>query len=193
MSIVLLALTLAYGAVRSALWFRGQWRFHRLRRDLPRVRARAEAPAHLEGELAQLLGHSHAGRVRLVGSARQLATVLIVDPDVAFGCVRDFRFRMALADAWSAATAWQRAYEGLGEHELRRLEELGYTGRQFAQRREALASAARRCIRAPALEPFAVDEVRGIQQLVLALIGDLEGCERALLDGAPAHPYRAVG
>jgi hypothetical protein len=35
--------------------------------------------------------------------------------------------------------------------------------------------------------------VKAVQQLILALIRDLEACERALLAGAPEHPYRAVG
>lgn len=192
-SIVVLAILLVYGAMRSALWVRGQWRFYRLRGELPRVQGPVEAPAHLEGALCGLLSSSHAGRVRLVESARQVGTVLIVDPDVAFGCVRDPRFRWALADAWSASTAWLRTYEALGEHDRRRLEECGYTPERFGESRAALARAARRCIRAPALEPFAVDEVRTVQELVLALVRDLESCERALVAGSPDHPYRAVG
>ena len=193
MSLVLLALMLVYGAMRSALWARGQWRFFRMRGDLPWAGAPAQAPAHLGDALTRLLSHSHAGRVQLVASARQVTEVLVVDPDVAFGCVRDFRFRFALAGAWSAANAWLRAYDGLPEHEQRRLEEYGYTARQFGERRVELGRAVRRCVRAPALEPFAVADVTAVQQLVLALIRDLEACERALLAGAPEHPYRAVG
>ncbi|WAS93611.1 hypothetical protein [Nannocystis punicea] len=193
MSLVLLAVMIVYGAVRSAFWARGQWRFHRMRGDLPRVGARREAPAHLGGALEQLLGRSHSGRVRLVASARQVAMVLIIDPDVAFGCVRDFRFRLALADAWSAANAWLRAYDDLPEHEQRRLEAYGYTAQQFGERRAVLGGAVRRCVRAPALEPFPVADVVAVQRLLLALIDDLEGCERALLASAPEHPYRAVG
>jgi len=192
-SVVLFAFMLVYGAVRSALWARGQWRFHRMRGHLPRVGAPAEAPPHLDDALTRLLGRSHAGRVQLVASARQVATVLLVDPDVAFGCVRDVRFRFALADAWTAANGWLRVYDGLSEHEQRRLEEYGYTARAFGERRAELGVAVRRCVRAPALEPFAVDDVKAVEQLLLALIRDLEGCERALLAGAPEHPYRAVG
>lgn len=193
-SVVVLAIMLVYGAMRAGLWARGQWRFYRLRGELPRVQATPiEAPAHLGGALTGLLARSHVGRVRLVECARQVGTVLIIDPDVAFGCVRDPRFRWALADAWSASTAWLRAYEALGEHDRRRLEEFGYTPQRFGEARAALARAARRCVRAPALEPFAVDDVRAVQELVLALVRDLEGCERALVTGAPDHPYRASG
>jgi hypothetical protein len=193
-SVVVLAIMLVYGAMRAALWARGQWRFYRLRGELPRVQATPiEAPAHLGGALAGLLARSHAGRVRLVECARQVAMVLIIDPDVAFGCVRDPRFRWALADAWTASTAWLRAYESLSEHDRRRLEEFGYTLERFSQSRAALGLAARRCIRAPALEPFAVDDVRAVQELLMTLVRDLEGCERALLAGSPDHPYRAVG
>ncbi|MDC0722379.1 hypothetical protein [Nannocystis bainbridge] len=193
MSLVLLAFMFLYGAVRSALWARGQLRFRRLRAHLPRAAAPCEAPAHLGDSLTRLLARSHAGRVRLVGSARQVATVLIVDPDVAFGCVRDFRFRLALADAWTAANGWLHAYDDLSEHEQRQLEAYGYTARRFGERRAELGGAVRRCVRAPALEPFAVADVEAVQQLLLALIGDLEGCERALLASAPDHPYRATG
>src|SRR5690349_18338301 len=101
-SLVLLVPMLLYGAVRTALWLRGQWRFHALRGDLPRARPPAAAPAHLGDALTRLLARSHAGRVQLVECARIIATVLIVDPDVPLGAVRDFRFRVALADAWIA-------------------------------------------------------------------------------------------
>jgi hypothetical protein len=151
------------------------------------------APAHLGDALTRLLVRSHAGRVQLVECARTIATVLIVDPDVPLGAVRDFRFRVALADAWIASAAWLRAHDELDEHTQRRLADHGYTPRSFRERRASLGEAVRRHVRAPALEPFAVDDVIAVQQLVLALVDDLEGCERALL-AAPRHgPYRGAG
>lgn len=198
MSLVLLAFLLVYGALRVALWLRGQWRFYRLRGELPRAAARVHAPAHLgdafdRSRFENLLGDSHAGRARLVASARQIGTVLIVDPDVPLGCVRDFRYRLALADAWSAASAWLRRWDALSEHERRWLEELGYTPRQFGDGCAALALAARRSVRAPALEPFAVDDVRLAERHIIALVADLERCERAVSGGSPAGPYRGLG
>jgi hypothetical protein len=191
-SFIFLPFLIVYGALRVALWTRGQWRYHRLRRDLPRARAPAEPPPHLELPLRRLLTDSHGHRVRLTASARRIATALIVDPDVPFGVVRDFGYRLALAEAWSAATGWLQAWETLGEHERRRLEELGYTPLLFGERRALLGDTVRRCVRAPALEPFAVAEVVAVQRLVLALIDDLEACERALVASTPDSPYRAV-
>lgn len=193
MSLVLLPFLIVYGALRVALWTRGQWRFHRLRRDLPQVKDPVRPPPHLGAPLSRLLVDSHALRVRLVSSARRIATALIVDPDVAFGIVRDFSYRLALAEAWAASAGWQQAWDALGEHERRRLEELGYTPRVFAEHRAHLDAAARRCVRAPALEPFPVADVVAVQRLVLALVDDLEACERALVASPPDSPYRAVG
>lgn len=192
MSLVLLPVLLVYATLRVALWTRGQWRFYRLQRDLPRAKAPAVPPPHLDRPLVRLLGHSHAQRVRLAGSARRIATALIVDPDVPFGVVRDFGYRLALAEAWSAVNAWLAAWDNLGEHERRRLEELGYTPRGFDEHRALLRATVRRSVRAPALEPFAVAEVAAAQRLVLALIDDLDACERALVAAPPQTPYRAV-
>lgn len=192
-SLVLLPFLLVYGVLRVALWARGQWRFRRLRGDLPRAKAPPRPPPHLGAPLSRLLADSHAHRVRLVDSARRIATALIVDPDAAFGIVRDFRYRLALAEAWSAATAWLRSWDALSEHERRRLEELGYTPEVFGERRALLGAAVRQTVRAPALEPFAVADVVAAQRLVLALIDDLEACERALVGCPPDSPYRALG
>ncbi len=191
MSVVLLTVLLCYGAVRSALWARGQWRFRRLRAHLPRASARVAAPPHLESALGDLLACSYTGRVHLVESVRSMATVLIVDPDAPLGVVRDFRYRVALAEAWRAARAWLRAYDGLGEAQRRRLEELGYTPRVFDERSAALGGVVRRSVRAPALEPFAVDDVQSTQRTLLALVQDLEVFERAVVASARPNPYRA--
>ncbi|HEY8377780.1 MAG TPA: hypothetical protein VIK91_14895 [Nannocystis sp.] len=192
MSLVLLPVLIVYATLRVAFWTRGQWRFYRLRRDLPRARAPAVPPPHLAAPLVRLLGDSHAQRVRLADSARRIATALIVDPDVPFGVVRDFNYRLALAEAWSATTAWLAAWDALGEHERLHLEELGYTPHTFAEHRDRLGVAVRKSVRAPALEPFAVAEVAAAQRLVLALIDDLDACERALVSAPLQTPYRAV-
>lgn len=191
MSLVLLTCLIFYGTLRTALWTRGQIRYRRLRGELPRVAAPLEPPAHLGDSLGRLLACSYNGRVRLVDSVRSIATVLIVDPDVPLGIVRDFRFRTALAGAWSAARDWQRLWESLDEADQRRLEQLGYTPSGFCERCAALRSAVRRCVRAPALEPFPVPDVEAIKALVLALVRDLEGFERALAEAPRSGPYRA--
>lgn len=129
--------------------------------------------------------------MRLVDSVRAIATVLIVDPDAPLGVVRDFRFRTALADAWTAAREWIRLWDALDEAERRWLAELGYTPQIFRERCAALRSAVRRCVRAPALEPFPVSDVAATQALVLALVRDLEGFERALASAPRGGPYRA--
>lgn len=191
MSVVLLACLLFYGTMRSALWMRGQIRYRQLQGGFPRVSAPPEPPAHLDDSLGRLLACSYNGRVRLTDSVRSIATVLIVDPDAPLGVIRDFRFRTALVDAWSAAREWQGQWEGLDEAEQRRLEQLGYTPRSFCERCADLRGAVRRYVRAPALEPFPVSDVEAIRALVLALVRDLEGFERALAAAPVAGPYRA--
>lgn len=190
-SVVVLAFFFCYGTLRTALWTRGQWRFRRLRAQLPRAAARVSAPAHVEPALGDLLACSYTGRVRLIESVRSIATVLIVDPDAPLGVVRDFRYRLALAEAWKAARAWLRTWDGLGEAQRRRLEELGYTPRVFDERSAALHGVVRRSVRAPALEPFAVGDVESVQRTVLALVQDLEGFERAVIAAPRPDPYRA--
>lgn len=190
-SVVVLAFFFCYGTMRSALWARGQWRFRRLRAQLPRPAARVSAPPHVEPALGDLLACSYTGRVRLVESVRLVATVLIVDPDVPLGVVRDFRYRLALAEAWRAARAWLRTWEALGEAQRRRIEELGYTPRVFDERSAALRGVVRRSVRAPALEPFAVGDVETVRRTVLALVQDLEGFERAVVAAPRPDPYRA--
>lgn len=191
MSFLVLVCLLCYGTLRTALWTRGQWRYRRLRAHLPRLPVPVEAPPHVDAALGDLLACSYGGRVRLVESVRSIATVLIVDPDAPLGVVRDFRYRLALAEAWKATAAWLRAWEALDEAQRRRIEELGYTPGRFGERRAALSGVVRRSVRAPALEPFAVDDVEAAQRVVLALVQDLEGFERAVVAAPCQGPYRA--
>lgn len=180
----------AYWLGRCVLWVRGQVRFMRLRGTLPARPERRAAPVHLSAQLGGLLARNYDERVELVECTRTIAEVLITDPDVPLGCVRDFRYRTALARAWSAACGWLRAFESLAEEDRGRLERLGYSAATFRQRHAWLDRTVRSTVRAPALEPFAVSAVQTSRQVVDAMIGELERLEQMLVSAA-ADPYRS--
>jgi hypothetical protein len=179
-----------YWLSRGVLWLRGQVRFMKLRGALPARPVRRSSPAHLSEGLGGLLTREFDERVVLVESTRTIAEVLITDPDVPYGCVRDFRYRMALARAWSAACGWLRAFESLAEADRGLLERLGYTTATFRERHAWLDQRVRSTVRAPALEPFDVSAVQTSRQGIDAMIGELERLERTLA-GAAASPYRS--
>lgn len=180
----------SYWLTRSVLWLRGQVRLVQLRATLPMRPVKQATPVHLSAGLGGLLVRGYDERVALVESTRTIAEVLITDPDVPLGCVRDFRYRTALHRAWSAARGWMRALEGLAEEDRGALERLGYSSATFRERHAWLDQRMRSIVRAPALEPFEVAAVQAARQVVDALIGDIERLERAVA-GAVASPYRS--
>ena len=178
-----------YVAMRCALWVRGQLRLMLLRDQLPVGPRRTSRPPHLSAGLGALLDSNFDGRVELMASTRTIATVLITDPDVPLGCVRDFRYRLAVARAWTAACAWLRTLEALAEEDRMCLERAGYTSRGFLDLHAWLHGCVRTTVRARALEPFEVAEVEATCSRVAAMAEELEQVERALARG-PADPYR---
>lgn len=178
-----------YFCTRSALWVRGQVRLVLLRDRLPVVPQRETVPRHLSAGLGELLDRNFAGRVALTESTRQISRVLISDPDVPFGCVRDFRYRLAVAAAWSAACAWLRCLEQLTDDDRVCLERTGYTSRGFLDLHACLLRTVRTTVRARALEPFEVAEVEATRERVAAMAEELEQVGRALARGAE-DPYR---
>ena len=188
MSWILVTCMLAYGSLRLALWIRGQIRYLLLRERLPAWPQPRPRPVHLSPGLELLLDHNFAGRVQLVESSRTIATVLITDPDAPLGSVRDFRYRLAVAQAWSAACAWRSSLDALADDDRCRLERAGYTPWAFRERQAALQRTVRSTVRAPALEPFAVAGVERTAALVTAMVEDLERVELALARGGD-DPY----
>jgi hypothetical protein len=180
---------LGYLSLRVALWLRGQVRVRLLRDCLPAWPRAGVRPRGVSPGLGVLLERSFAGRVALVESMRTIATVLITDPDAPLGFVRDFRYRMAVARAWTAACEWWRQFDGLIEDDRVRLEVVGYTGRGFAELQACLLRTVRTTVRARALEPFAVDEVAATQARLTAMVEELERLELALGRSAE-DPYR---
>jgi hypothetical protein len=187
--IVFLCLS-AYWASRCALWVRGQVRFLRLRQGLPAWPVRPAAPRHLSDGLERLFSRGFDERVRLVESSRAIATVLITDPDAPLGWIRDFRYRLAVARAWSAACAWLRSLDDLAEDDRVRLERLGYSFVPFRERHAWLRERVGPTVRARALEPFAVGGVQTTHAVLGEMIGELESLERVLVHAA-ADPYRS--
>ncbi len=186
---IVFACLLGYVAMRGALWVRGQWRLMLLRDQLPVGPQRTSRPLHLSVGLGVLLDRNFDGRVELMASTRTIATVLITDPDVPLGCVRDFRYRLAVARAWTAACAWLRTLEELADEDRVCLERAGYTSRGFLDHHAWLHGRVRTTVRARALEPFEVAEVEATCSRVAAMAEELELVERALARGSE-DPYR---
>ena len=189
MSWIVFSCLFGYGSLRCMLWLRGQVRLVLLRGQLPACPRRGTRPRHLSAGLGRLLDRNFAGRVELTASTRAIATLLITDPDVPLGCVRDFRYRLAVARAWSAACAWLRSLEELADDDRLCLERAGYTPRSFRDHHACLLRTVRTTVRARALEPFEVAEVEATRSRLTAMTEELELVERALARGV-ADPYR---
>lgn len=190
MSWIVFIFLVVYGTVRLGLSIRGQLRYLRLRRGLPTRPEPLALPGHLTLGLQRAVAESHATRARLVDAIRAIGTVLIIDPDVPLGCVRDYRYRMAVLSAWSAANHCLRAFEELDDGDRSRLEAVGCDVDRYRHALARLAAPFKVAKRARALEPFPVDDVRTTCTAVAAMAHEL-----ALLEGrlgaAPSHPYRA--
>ncbi len=189
MSWIVFACLFGYGSLRCALWVRGQVRLVLLRGQLPVGPQRMSRPLHLSVGLGELLDRNFAGRVELLASTRTIATILITDPDVPLGCVRDFRYRLAVARAWSAACSWLRTLEEMAVEDRLCLERAGYTTRGFLDHHAWLHRCVRTTVRARALEPFEVADVEATCSHVAAMAEELEQVERVLARGGE-DPYR---
>jgi hypothetical protein len=181
---------IGYGSIRAALWLRGQLRYLVLRRGLPSAPEPLALPAHLSLGLRHLVEVSHDARVRLVACIRAIATVLIIDPDVPLGVVRDYRYRVAVISGWSASRSCLRHFEGLAEDDRLRLEAVGVGVDAFREAMSRLDPRIQEARRARPLEAFAVADVRSARSGFEELLHELEKLE-GRLGVSPHDPYRA--
>ncbi len=191
MSAIVLLLLAIYGSARLTLWLRGQYLLLHEQKQFPSVPTRPALPQHLPTSLALLLECCYSERVKLIESIRAIARVLITDPDVPLGCVRDFRYRVAVFNAWAAASRWIRTVESLDEVDRHRLAALGFDPQTFVRTSENLGVTVRETSRARALEPFDVDGVRLTRATLDVLVRELERVESRLSAFFGEHPYRA--
>ncbi|MEZ4453332.1 MAG: hypothetical protein R3B09_27965 [Nannocystaceae bacterium] len=190
MSWIVFLFLIGYGSIRAALWLRGQLRFLILRRQLPSAPEPLALPAHLTLGLRRLVEGSHDARVRLVTCIRAIGTVLITDPDVPLGCVRDYRYRVAVLSGWSASRTCLRIFESLDDSDRLRLEAVGVAVETFRDAMERLDPRIQEAKRARPLEAFAVEHVRSARTGFEALLHELEKLE-GRLGASPHDPYRA--
>lgn len=190
MSWIVFLFLIGYGSIRAALWLRGQLRYLILRRQLPATPEPLALPSHLTLGLRRLVEGSHDARVHLVTCVRAIATVLITDPDVPLGCVRDYRYRVAALTGWSAGRACLRIFESLDEGDRLRLEAVGVGVDSFRAALVQLDPRIQEARRARPLEAFAVEHVRSTRSGFEALLHELEKLE-GRLGVAPHDPYRA--
>jgi hypothetical protein len=185
---IVFACLFGYVSLRCTLWVRGQVRLVLLRDQLPGGRSRGPGPLQPECRARAAAGRNFAGRVELMASTRTIATLLITDPDVPLGCVRDFRYRLAVARAWAAACAWVRTLEELADEDRVCLERAGYTpaGSSTTTRAARLRAHDGAGARARALRG------RGGRSDLLARRGDGRGARAGRTGARPrvGRPYR---
>ena len=190
MSWIVFVFLLTYGSLRLILWIRGQVRFALQKGELPGFPTPLPRPQHLSGRLGELMDCSYSERVHLIESLRSVLTVLITDPDVPLGCVRDFRYRLAVFHAWAAARRWMGLIDSLSAPDRARLRALGCRPEVFVHSSRALKEVARETSNARALEPFALEGVERTQTVLDTLIHQLALTEQYLGKNS-ADPYRA--
>lgn len=180
----------SYGSLRLVLWIRGQVRFALHKSELPGFPAPLPRPHHLSHRLGELMDCTYSERVHLIESLRSILTVMITDPDVPLGCVRDFRYRLAVFHAWAAARRWIGLIDSLPGPDRARLRALGCRPEVFVRNSRVLKEVARETSNARALEPFALDGVERTQTCLDNLIHQLALTEHYLGQNS-ADPYRA--
>ncbi|MCA9635632.1 MAG: hypothetical protein KC420_06330 [Myxococcales bacterium] len=190
MSWIVFIFLVLYGGVRTTLWLRGQLRYLLLRRELPGPPGPLALPAHLPQGLQRLVELSHGTRTSLVDALRSISTVLITDPDVPLGCVRDGRYRVAILTAWSATLQCMRSLDALDESDRLRLESVGCEVDRFRAAVVRLGPSVSVAKRARPLDPFDVPSVRSARGAVEAVLHELERLE-GRLGVSPHDPYRA--
>ncbi len=183
---------LGYLLVRMVLWVRGQVR-HALwvgGMPVPIVHAVA-VPEHLTGGLRLLFDQCVATRRALHASQTTIARLQILDPDVPLGCIRDFRYRVAISEAWRASRAVLVAVDDLGVDEQVRLGGAGFAPVQLDHHHQVLRRIAAVTVRARALEPFTLAAVAHARTTLTELALAVEQIEQALAR-VPGDPYRHV-
>ena len=115
-SIIFGIILLAYVAIRCASWLRGQVRLQLHRRLLPGAPVKLLPPGHLDGPLEQYFEACERLRFELACQLHIVSELLLSDPDITFGQIRDPRYRRALLEAQSSLHNWQAT---LAELEMR--------------------------------------------------------------------------
>jgi len=118
-----------------------------------------------------------------------LDRVRTVDPDAAFGAVRDGQYRITAIETRQAIEAWLRAWDALDEVVQVDLRSRGVDDVPVRALLERAMPAAKRAFRARALEAFPmhdVDTLRAVQHELLTLVDRYE----AILAALGSDPYR---
>jgi hypothetical protein len=194
MSWIFALLLTIYGIVRLVSWIRGQilWRIHRAEIDRPVV-PRA-TPDHLGPRSAEVFAATDALRLALLEDLRLVSTVLVTDPDVPLGHLRDARFRWAVLDAWLRMGRWQRAVaarEPATAEDLFLRDELGVGGHRLSGARERIRRVWWQAVRARALDPYLVTDVHTVKSALETMALVLDSIEDDL-GRTGADPYRGA-
>ena len=187
MSWIFSFLLACYVLVRITLRVRGQLRWLGIRDTLPTPPPTIEfAPEHLVARsagqargLAKLFVDSRALRISLT-EARRTHDRPVTDPDAPLGGVRDARYRRTLMQSWSEINRWLRGIRDLDDQAAISLADLHLGSGPIQQLRDALESRYRSVARARALDPFELEDLRGVQRTFELIDDELAAIERGL-------------
>ena len=182
----------AYASVRCALWIRGRLALRRAAADLPSPPPPMAVPDHLTQALTGLFQTTDGLACDAVAELRAVDEVLISDPDVPMGHVRDRRYVRAVIRSWNAARRWLREIEELPESDQQRLRDLGLDAGRTERLLEELRPSWRHAARSRPLEPIPIEEARLSRDLIAHLADEMRSVTLALASG-DAHPYRGMG
>jgi hypothetical protein len=127
---------------------------------------------------------------RLDKGRRALTHVRAVDPDAAFGIVRDGQYRITAIETRQAIEAWLRGWDALDPSVQIDLRGRGIDDAPIRALLDRALPAARRAFKARALEPFPlhdVDTLLFVQRDLLTLVERYEH----ILSALGRDPYRA--
>ncbi len=160
--------------------------------DLPSPPPPMPVPDHLTQALTGLFRVTDELACDAVADLRAVDEVLLADPDVPLGHVRDRRYVRAVIHTWNGARRWLREIEALPESDQQRLRDLGLDVGRTERLLEELRPSWRHAARSRPLEPIPTDEARLARDLIACVGDELRSVTMALAAG-DAHPYRGMG
>ena len=188
MSWVFFLLLSLYLCARLCLRARGMLRLT-FQHESARPRAVKPVPEHLALRDVDVWDSLERLAVQLDKGRVVIDRVRTVDPDAAFGAVRDGQYRITAIETRQAIEGWLRAWDTLDEVVQVDLRSRGIDDAPVRTLLERAMPAAKRAFRARALEAFPmqdVDTMYAVQREMLSVIDRYEG----ILASLGSDPYR---
>ena len=168
-SVIFGLILVVYGMIRAGLWIRGQVRYCIARRSLPKSPLPLAAPEHLAPPLKKYFERGQELKIKLAEHHRMISIVLLTDPDVPLGTVRDSRYRRCIIDSYEALSEWLDQTRELCRSYSLELEALGSAPQLIEKTMNELYPLWRLVRYSRALEPFSVADVAHSERLLLSV------------------------